>query len=417
LGFAIGLLVILGGLFIADATTGPFVGGLRLFGKYLIFFALPMACLPSAGQLRNQMLLLLALALIQLPVTVWQRFFQYAGSGGDFARGTVGTGAFNAIILISVSAGVVGAYCKKKIRPATAVILATVLLLPPALAEVKTAFILMPFAILFPILHARSANGDTRPSLASGVLVFVLALGAFVVTLDTTENTLNGRHSAEGEKFSLLALLTDKDRLLNYLAPQASGANTERYGRIDGLLAPFSEFKDRPMLLLTGLGLGAITNSPIESFSADQHIELAKSGKGKSTYGRLLWEVGLLGMLLVLIGLAMLWRDARFLCKEQTEYGALGLAMTAIVPIFVIAFFWRYLLTNNTVMCLLAYFAGLVVAKAAQLRQTERAQIRDHIFSKRSYQESCNRRRPNQIIDAENSGSAQLQSRPEHIFS
>jgi len=370
LGFAIGILVIIAGLIIAEATTGPLVAGLRVYGKYFIFFLLPIACLPSEGQLRKQMWLLLAMGLIQLPVTLSQRFYFYAGGHGDAARGTVGTGAFNAIVLISITAVIVAAYCKKKISAGVATLLSAALLLPPAIADVKTAFFLMPLAILIPILNAKKESGDQRPPIAAGVLAAILALGSFVVIIDATENASYRLSDTSGQpNQSILDLLTDTDKLIAYAAPQTSGMDTARYGRVDGLLAPIVELRHEPMLLLTGLGLGAVTVSPFSQISSDQYLELRKSGKAKSTYSRIMWETGLLGAALFLAGFGLLWRDARLIRKESSLFGALGLGMTAIVPIVLVAFFWRDILDNNTIMCLLAYFAGLVAAKAAYLRQ------------------------------------------------
>jgi len=347
LGFAIGILVLVSGLFIAEATTGPLVAGLRNYGKYFIFFLLPIACLPREEQLKPQLMLLLSIGLLQLPVTVAQRFYFYANLSGDAARGTAGTSAFNAIMLVSITAVVVAAYCKRKISRNQTLVLCAALLIPPSIADVKTAFFLIPAA-----------------------LVALLTLGAFVAIYDVTKQATRAPDSAQNHT-SLLDLVTSPERLIHYVAPQTSGIETERYGRIDGLLAPILELKDKPMLFLTGLGLGALAQSPIDAISSDKHLEIRKSGRSKSTYSQIFWETGLLGTLLFLTGFALLWRDARLLRFESSYFGALGLGMTAIIPIILLAFVWRNILGNNTVMCLFAYFAGLVVAKAAQVREVK----------------------------------------------
>ena len=193
-----------------------------------------------------------------------QRFYFYANLSGDAARGTAGTSAFNAIMLVSITAVVVAAYCKRKISRNQTLVLCAALLIPPSIADVKTAFFLIPVAILLPIFGAIEKSGDRRPPMAAAALVALLTLGAFVAIYDVTKQATRAPDSAQNHT-SLLDLVTSPESLIHYVAPQTSGIETERYGRIDGLLAPILELKDKPMLFLTGLGLGALAQSPILS--------------------------------------------------------------------------------------------------------------------------------------------------------
>ena len=116
------------------------------------------------------------------------------------------------------------------------------------------------------------------------------------------------------------------------------------------------------MKLISGLGMGAVTNAPFSFFASDQHKGLRIAGKAKVTLSVLIWELGLLGTGLVLAGLALLWFDALKLRYWEGLYGALGLAWTVVIPIFVLAMLWKNTLINNPVMFLFALFTGHMLA-------------------------------------------------------
>ena len=64
----------------------------------------------------------------------------------------------------------------------------------------------------------------------------------------------------------------------------------------------------------------------------------------------------------MLAGLALLWFDALKLRYWEGLYGALGLAWTVVIPIFVLAMLWKNTLINNPVMFLFALFTGHMLA-------------------------------------------------------
>ena len=85
------LLAITAGLIINKVDPLVTVSGLRIYLKSLPFFLLPMVYDFSEKQIRWQLLFLAVLCLTQIPITIYQRFIQYAGvMTGDVVGGSLG---------------------------------------------------------------------------------------------------------------------------------------------------------------------------------------------------------------------------------------------------------------------------------------------------------------------------------------
>src|SRR6056297_3057268 len=117
--FALFGMHLLNGVIINETPTGAVVAGLRVYLKYLPFFFLPVVYEFTPRQLRVQMLLLLGLLVCQLPITVLQRFVFFPDyATGDVVRGTLTTGSFLSIILVSAISVLLGLYLKRIISGA-----------------------------------------------------------------------------------------------------------------------------------------------------------------------------------------------------------------------------------------------------------------------------------------------------------
>ena len=367
--FGILLLTVISGLFVAEATTGPLVGGIRFYCKYIPFLLLPMACPFSSEQLRQQMLLILLMALMQFPITFLQRFVWYIGESGDEARGTLTSGSQTAIVLLCAIAVVVASNFKRGLSAAVAVILCLLLFLPPTIAEVKGALVLVPFAIAIPFFYTPKKYKSRTQSLAIvGSIVACVAL--FSTLYYVAESTREGRRGVE-HKVDVIEFLTDPSLIIRYMAPQLGGyTSTDRVGRWDAIAEPFQHFNENPLRYFSGLGMGALSEAPISAFSADQYVELRDS---RTTVGlsMLLWEFGVLGTLVILLGLFMVWRDAVKLRHLDGLIGTLALGFTAVIPILFFAMFWKNPLSNPALMSLIALFAGHMISASYRTAAVE----------------------------------------------
>jgi hypothetical protein len=92
-----------------DVPTGAMLAGSRSYFKFLPFFLLPAVHRFTPRQLRVQLGLLLALALMQTPLAFFQRFIEFGNEmhTGDPVRGTLTTSSAKRLLMIGASAGIV----------------------------------------------------------------------------------------------------------------------------------------------------------------------------------------------------------------------------------------------------------------------------------------------------------------------
>jgi len=372
-GFAllIGLILVsIGfGLIAAQSEIGPIISGLRTYGHFVPFFLIPLVYKFEERELKIQLVLLLALLLLQFPVTVMQRFVWFAGLSGDFARGTVATGSFNAMVLLIGLAVLIGATIKGLIRRSLAIACGFLIFLTPTIAEVKGAFLLSPIALLAPFIAApRSVVQIRHIVLAGGLSLFGLAVfgGMFYLTESTHKKVDQGI----AHETNILKFLTDPEALINYMAPKLGGdINTGRVGRLDSVIEPFKEFSDEPMRYLTGLGFGALTDVSVDVFApSKEKLAIVEKRRAWVTISMMIWELGLLCTTLFLIGLYATWRYALRLREAPGIYGALALGWSAAVPIFFLSMFYKNTILNVPMMYLFCFYSAVIIAEEYRVR-------------------------------------------------
>ena len=162
---------------------------------------------------------------------------------------------------------------------------------------------------------------------------------------------------------SITAFFTNPEVLKRYLAPQLSGMeHVSEVGRLDRLIAPFIELDEEPLKLTTGIGLGALAIAPIDEFSSDKYRYIMEEGKVGTALSRLLWELGILGTLLVLLAHAFVWRDAFALRHRNDLQSALAIGWLGVVPTILFAMAWKNIMENPGVMGTFAFYSGVIVA-------------------------------------------------------
>lgn len=361
------LLTVAFGLVVSEATTGPIVGGLRLYGKYLVFFLLPIVFVVTESNLKVQLLAVLGFMLVQLPIVLLQRFVLYTGQSGDAAKGTMSTGSMMSVVLLFGVSVIVAMYHQGYLSRWRALLIGLLVAIPPMLAEAKGAFLLLPLAILLPGFYAPVLEGRGRGARAVlSVAICVGGLAIFSLLYSLAESTNASRAESGGYRTSVVEFFRNPSLVLDYMAPQLSGHERDnRVGRLDGVAAPITEFWGDASRMVSGLGVGAITDSPIDVFSSDQHKDIVDTALVEYVaMARLLWEFGFFGTGLILLAYFAVWRDARRLSEQRSLEGALALAWVAVVPIYLAAMFWKNVIANNTIMYLFVYFSGVVVAAA-----------------------------------------------------
>jgi len=343
-------------LLLNQVPAGAAFSGLRIYFKQLPLFLLPAVAVLARPALRQQLLLLLALALIQLPIALYQRFILSAGVlSGDAVRGTLLNSSGLSLFLIAVMALVYACYLHQHLSRWLCWTLLLLLFIPCTLNETKGSLLLLPIALLLPAL--------TTPGQRWQQSLHVIAMGALLLAIFVP---IYDHFMLPRSGHSIIDFFTMEGRLEGYLAPRLTGT-AYAIGRIDALLLPFQLLaNDLPRLLL-GVGIGNVS----ESFLGDGFHGAWFAVYGGLIYAamsNLLWEVGLFGTLLLLLLCLVIARDALHLSRRDDLWGALGRGWVAVTALFVVSLFYRNLLHDNAIWYLYWYFSGVVAAARWRLQ-------------------------------------------------
>ena len=351
------------GIILNTVSTGAVFSGLRTYFRYLPFFLVPAVYEFSNDDLKMQLKFLLMLALLQFPLVIYQRFFQYAGkNSGDDIAGTLILSSHLSIVLISAMAITFAFYLKKRLSVKTLVVILILLFIPTTLNETKGSLFLMPLAVIIPAVligdvHRRFAT--VAPVLLMGVLLF----GAFVMLYNQSLGQTRDRSITE---------FFAEGGAKEYLYKEATGKGSviEEIGRVDSMVLAFKKLSVDVGKLGFGLGIGNVSESFSKVLEGEYSKQYAHMLPQLTSVSFLLWETGLIGVILVVAGCYLVFADARYLSKSDSTYGALALGWAAIVGIYVVSLGYKNLVTPGVIGYSFWYFSGCVAA--ARLRwQTE----------------------------------------------
>ncbi len=333
------------------------VAGIRSYLKYLPLFLLPVVIPLSDREIRWLLLLVLGMLLMQVPVSVLQRLF-ISNPSGDVVRGTMSSGAIMSIALIS-TIGVLFAYhLRGGLGRARLLALVVLLFLPATINETKGTVILLPLAIL-PIAFF---HGDPQQRLKRVVAILaicVVMLAAFASVFNYMYPTREG---------GLVDYFLEGGAATNVYKQKEVGEG-KAVGRIDSVLFGYEELKSDPMKLAFGLGIGNVSDSLIPGVYAEEYKD---HGVDVTTYSALIWEVGVLGILLSLILLAFIAVDAARLRADPGPVGALALGWVAVCLVIFVSMIYKDLLHQNVMGYLFMLLSGVVVSRRVWLDESAR---------------------------------------------
>lgn len=337
------------GVVVNEVSSGPLFTAMRVYFKYIPLFFLPLVYEFSETQLKGQLRLLIYLTALQLPIAIYQRFFESVGlDTGDFVRGTIGTSGILSIYLISAFGLLLGFYLRKWISKPVFIIGAAIFLLPTTLNETKATVILLPIAIVLPVLIS-AQKGRLKNLLGLGAL----GIGFLAAFSLTYEHFYPTRHS-------VVEFYTSAENLQKNLAPGASGYSANRQGRLDVLLAPFNEFGNDPVKLMFGLGVGNNQESFLgEKFSGKYYKKFGSMMY--LAFANMVWEIGLLGTLLMLAFWVKVFGDTLYVSRIKGFNGAIALGWISVMGVLFLSLFYKNIITNNVVGYLFWFYSGYIV--------------------------------------------------------
>ncbi len=364
------ILICLIGAVAETVAPGPLVAGLRDYFRFVPLLFLPAAFVFSNRDLYKILGTFLFLAAVQVPIAFYQRFVQFAASmhTGDPVTGTVTTSSSLTIVLCLAIACVLTLYIYKRISFSVAALAFGWLAAPTLINETKATLIILPLATIGPFLLAKGVDGKWRRFLPIMGLC-IAGLFAFVVVYNTLiENRWWGGASQLDEFFT-------EGHVEHYLYRGGStDTPPEHVGRFDSIAFPVIILSDDWMQLMFGLGPGNVSPAFLPGMEGEYFEKYKGFGFGKTSIGNLLWELGIAGLSAFLWLFVVMWRDARYLARVDSDRQWLGAWWSACLLILFFGLLYKDILRFSETAAMLLFFSGVMASSAALVRSSRRSE-------------------------------------------
>ena len=142
------------------------IAGIRTFLRAIPWFFIGAVVAFTENDIRNQLRLLLAIALIQLPLAIEQRLHGFGGElgyvsyTGDATAGTFIISSVLSLFLICCLCMLVAFYLRKRIKTQQFALLFAALLTPTLINETKGTLVFLPLALFVTFLVAAIQDGE-----------------------------------------------------------------------------------------------------------------------------------------------------------------------------------------------------------------------------------------------------------------
>lgn len=362
--FGVMFVLIFAGIVTNTVQSGAVFAGLRTYFRYAPIFLLPIVYHFSDEQIKGQLKFVLIVALLQVPVAVYQYLFR-PNLSGDHIVGTVGAPGALSIFLVGTIGMMTAFLVKGKIRLIHYVPIVFLLFIPTAINETTATMLLLPIAFVLPVLLAPTERSRLR------LLIPVTLFGALIMTVFiSVYNVQYGdRWGGDGGGLGVMLLEGEGLEFLYKGATEENRADGDlsqsEIGRLDSVLMPFKVVSD-PVRHWLGNGIGNAATSFNEVFDGDYSEQAAMYGVDFTTAGKLIWEIGIIGLALSFLFLWFVFRDARALSARGDFAGAVALGWGAIIPIVVASMFYRNIVDETVLGYLMWYLSGYVISKRCQ---------------------------------------------------
>jgi len=360
------------GVLINNVSPGVVLWGGLDYGKYLALFLLPAVYSFTEDDIEKQLRFVFLLALLQVPIAFFQRLVQFKGVlSGDVVSGTLIISSALSIFLISVISVFLAFYLRNRVARRTFFIYVVLLFLPTTINETKGTLILLPIALIIPVMFLEGVSSKFRrmvPVMISGVILIML----FVPMYDTFMKDRFGE--------SVFDIVTDKDRIAHYLYSGEVASEDYQFDnnadltgqsfnelerdapRLDSMLIPLIFLSDEPIKLMAGLGIGNLNESRLQVLTGDYFVLTELYSAKITTVSQILWETGLGGLVFALVFLYMVLSDARYLRFGEGVTVDLALGWCAVVIIILVVLPYKNLTGMNVIGYLFSFYSGYLAA-------------------------------------------------------
>ncbi|HTT02845.1 MAG TPA: hypothetical protein VMG11_12245 [Steroidobacteraceae bacterium] len=360
---AIAVIMICGGL-TNDLDPGPLMEGVRYYLRALPMFFLPAIFAVNEKNVRTQLRLLLAIALVQIPLSIHQRYHVYSigHNSGDSIFGTLMISSIESIFLISVVCVAGALALRGRLNKFVFFLLFVLLVIPTTINETKGSLFLLPVGLLTTLVVGSARGKRLRVGIAAIALVGVF--GALFVPIYDFFSTTNNRYPYTLEDF-----FSNQKFVGHYLEKDAGVGSRGDVGRVDSMVVPFEHFANDPVHLLLGVGIGnASGSSLVGTGGRGAYYSLLGRYTECTSGSAFMVEIGVLGLALVLLLYWMIVRDAvAVAAHDRTIIGALALGWVGVTSVIVMATFYKNIHAFESLSYIFWYFSGVIAATRTRL--------------------------------------------------
>lgn len=304
--------------------------GFRVGFRYLGLFLAAYYLAPNQNWFRGYIRFLFAIALIQIPIILWQLSY-FGWSDPDQLSGTFGLSQTTGValfLLVLMTYMVSRAMEERRIHP-THIFIGVLFVIAPILGEVKFFFMLLPLLMIF----MTRREFFKRPALSIGMVAFGLLM---VVAVDFVIVSSGGW--AEGRN-----PLSYIQKLPEVFSSELEQKDEERFERSFLYANAIRLASGSPREIVLGNGPGSITQSVVsEGHSAKAaYFEQWGLSSNATTIPWLLIEYGFVGTAVILLILYLIFRRGRVLRQSATlEIRVYGRTLETITFLYICWLFY-----------------------------------------------------------------------------
>jgi hypothetical protein len=355
------------GALINQEAVGPIINGMRWYLRAIPMFFLPAVAKFDDQDLEKLLKVFLGFSLLQCPVALYQRLSNEAVGilTGDVVIGTMMDSGVLSLFLIAALSVMSALMLRGRLSKLWYGILFVILLIPMSVNETKVTVLLLPIALLVSFV---AASPPQRRLLVSfqALLFLIVAAAIFVPVYDYYNRDVPGQHSIED-------FFADSAALDKYMDRKAKMGTEEEAGRSDSLRAPFLAFAHDPVKLIFGLGPGNASKSSLGPQFTGRYKALYWNYVLELSITAFLFEIGLLGTMLLLLLHWLLLRDALFVGKhDRGLIGILAVGYLGVWFTFTIGLFYATIHLFEVLSFTFWFFSGLIASHREQLLLSKR---------------------------------------------
>lgn len=368
-------LVILCGAMINTPPPGSLIGGMRFYLRAIPMFFLPAVYHFSDEQIKKQLRLLLLIALVQLPLSVYQRYqlMLHHRWTGDPVFGTLMISSIMSIFLIGVICVAAGLMLRGRMSKFAFFWLFVLCVIPTTINETKSTVLLLPLALVTTLLIGSPPHRRMR--IAASAVALMVVFGALYIPIYNHFAAVDNPYPYTVEEF-----FSSKKFMTQYLDKESDLGSRGEVGRVDSLLVPLKTFSSDPVRLLFGVGVGNGSVSSLGANYTGAYFDLLGRYALMSSGASFIIEIGLAGLAAVLLLYWLILRDSVAVAlHDRTILEPVALGWVGFTLMFVVATFYKTLHDFESLSYLFWYFSGLVVAQRMRLQLDAKAVHADEL--------------------------------------